>query len=79
MARTPARPAQSNYRQVRLTVTEEEGWVSIRVLAKPLAAKWDMKNSVYHHRVRRSSHTHHWTNLLAWAVDTLMSERFPDA
>lgn len=71
------RRAQSNYRQIRLTITEEEGWVSIRVLVKPLAETWQVKHSVYHHRVRKSRHTHHWTNLVAWAAETILSERLP--
>lgn len=69
--------AQSNYRQVRLTVTEEEGWVTVRVLAKPLAESWAVKHSVYHHRFRRTKHTQHWTSLLAGALDTVLSERLP--
>lgn len=77
MAKTPTPRAGSHYRQVRLTITEEEGAVSIRVLVKPLADHWSIKHSVYHHRVRRTKHSNHWTNLIAWALDTIMSERLP--
>lgn len=68
---------RSRYRQVRLTVTEEEGWVSIRVMVKPLAASWRVQDTVYHHRIRRRKHSQHWTNLLAGALQIILGERLP--
>lgn len=70
--------AQSKYRQVRLTVTEEVGgWVSVRVMVKPLAASWQMKDTVYHHRFRVDDPTPHWLDLLAHAYRVLGMEALP--
>lgn len=61
-----AEKAASRYKQVRLTVTEEEGgWVTARVMAKPLDASWAMHNTVWHHRFHPIAPTPHWLDLLA--------------
>lgn len=67
--------ARSNYRQVRLTATEEAGgWITLRVMAKPLDASWKMQDTVYHHRFRASGPTPHWLDLLAHSYRVLGME-----
>lgn len=68
--------ALSNYRQVRVTITEEQGgWVTVRVLVKPVDASWTIKHSVWHHRWRVGTATHHWTSLVAVALRAILGER----
>ena len=70
--------AQSRYRQVRLTVTEEAGgWITLRIMAKPLEASWTMRDVVYHHRFKASGPTPHWLDLLAHAYRVLGMEALP--
>lgn len=70
--------ARSIYKQIRLTVTEERGgFVTVRVLAKPVNAEWTMRDSVWHHRWRHDADTAHWTDLLVEAVEVLVAERLP--
>ena len=67
--------AQSKYKQVRLTVTEEEGGrLTMRIMAKPVDADWTMKHVVYHHSWRAGSPTPHWLDLLAHAYRVLGME-----
>ena len=67
--------AGSNYRQVRLTITEEAGgWLSVRIMVKPLAEGWKFQHSVYQHRWRVSAPTPHWLDLLAHAYSTVGME-----
>lgn len=64
--------AQSRYKQVRLTITEEAGgWITVRVLAKPVDAGWTFKHSVWHHRWRVTAPTPHWLDLVAHAMSAL--------
>lgn len=71
--------ALSRYQQLRMTVTEEAGgWVTIRVLAKPVDADWTLRNTVYHHRMRLTERTRHWTTLLSLAADEVARGTFPD-
>lgn len=70
--------AQSRYRQVRVTITEEAGnWITIRVMVKPVNAGWQVKDTVYHHRFRHAVATTHWFNLMALATETVASETLP--
>jgi hypothetical protein len=70
--------ARSNYRQVRLTVTEEAGgWITVRIMCKPLSAGWQMKDTVYHHRFRVDGPTPHWLDLLAHAYRAVGMEALP--
>lgn len=70
--------AASNYRQVRVTITEEAGnFITLRVMIKPLAASWSIRDTVYHHRFKHSVGTHHWTNLVALAASVIMRETLP--
>lgn len=67
--------AQSRYKQVRLTITEEAGGrLTLRVMAKPVDAGWSMKNVVYHHSWRTSAPTPHWLDLVAHACSVLGME-----
>lgn len=67
--------AESRYRQVRLTVTEEVGgWISVRIMAKPINAGWKMQDTVYHHRFQVAAPTPHWLDLLAHAYSALGME-----
>jgi len=67
--------AQSNYKQVRLTVTEESGGrLSMRIMCKPPNADWKMTHVVYHHAWRTTSPTPHWLDLLAHAYRVLGME-----
>lgn len=67
--------AQSRYKQVRLTVTEESGGrLTMRILAKPVDADWTMRHSVYHHSWRTGAPTPHWLDLLAHAYRVLGME-----
>lgn len=70
--------ALSHYQQVRVTITEEAGgWVTVRVLAKPVDADWTLRNSVWHHRFKMRTGTQHWTNLVAVALQAILGERLP--
>lgn len=71
--------AASNYKQVRLTVTEESGGrISARVMVKAPNASWTMKDVVWHHAWRVSAPTPHWLDLLAHAYAVLgMEDMFP--
>lgn len=70
--------AQSRYRQVRMTVTEEAGnWVTVRVMVKPVDAGWRVQDTVYHHRFRHGVGTHHWVNLMALGTETVVGESLP--
>lgn len=67
--------AQNNYRQVRLTVTEEaNGRLTARVMVKPLRDGWQMRHSVWHHSWRTIDPTPHWLDLLAHAYSHLGME-----
>lgn len=49
------RATSTNYRQVRVTFTEERGGrLSFRVMVKPLQAEWNMRHTVHTGAVRRS-------------------------
>lgn len=73
-------PATSNYKQVRLQVSETEGGrISIFVFAKPLGARWDYNQIVYRHEVRRGRDTSHWLDLLAVAFYQVAGEALPDS
>ena len=70
--------AQSHYRQVRLTVTEEQGGrITARVMVKPLAADWSMKHVVWHHSWRTTRPLTHWTHLVASGLHQILGERLP--
>lgn len=70
--------AQSKYRQIRMTVTEEAGnWITVRVMVKPVDAGWQVRDTVYHHRVKQSVATAHWFNLLARATQLVAGETLP--
>ena len=67
--------AKSNYRQVRMTITEEAlGWVTVRILVKPLNEDWKFLHSVYQHRWKVDAPTPHWLDLLAHAYSTVGME-----
>lgn len=72
--------AQSNYRQVRVTITEEQGGhLTVRVMAKPLAADWTMRDTVWSHRWKRTTPTSHWSSLVEEALsEVLMLRVLPD-
>lgn len=60
----PAR-AQSRYRQVRITLTEEAGGrIAARVMVKPLDADWTMRHTVWVHSWKQESSTDHWQDLV---------------
>lgn len=70
--------ARSNYRQVRLTITEEQGGrITARVMVKPLAASWTMKHVVWHHSWISSRPLNHWSSLVASALYMIVGERLP--
>lgn len=70
--------ARSKYRQVRVTITEEAGgWVTVRIMAKPVDADWSFKNVVWHHRFRQTEPSVHWVDLVATAKDVVLSEVLP--
>ena len=71
--------AVSRYRQVRVTITEEQGnRVSVRVLAKPLQADWSIRHTVWSHTWRPSRVTTHWSELVAEALSEVLEQRvFP--
>lgn len=71
--------AVSRYRQVRVTITEEQGnRVSVRVLAKPLQADWSIRHTVWSHTWRPSTSTTHWSELVAEALSEVLQQRvFP--
>lgn len=70
--------AASNYRQVRLTITEEQGGrITARVLVKPLAADWSMKHVVWHHSWRTTRAMGHWSALVASALHMIVGEQLP--
>lgn len=72
--------AQSNYRQIRFTITEERGGiVSARVMVKPADADWTMKNTVWQGRLPVHGSTAHWTELLLFAAQDVLAQRlFPE-
>lgn len=71
-------PAQSRYRQVRITITEEAGGrVSVRVMAKPVTASWTFRDTVWHHNWRLSRVTTHWLDLVREALDAIVGEALP--
>lgn len=71
-------PARSNYRQVRVTITEEQGGrVTARVMVKPLAASWTMKHVVWHHSWISRRPLSHWTALVASALHQMVGETLP--
>lgn len=68
--------ARSNYRQVRVTITEEAGgYVTVRVMAKPLAADWSMRDTVWHHRWKRTTDSPHWAVLVEEALSEVLMMR----
>lgn len=71
--------AQSNYRQVRVTITEEtRGRMSVRVLAKPVTADWSLRHTVWSHTWVASRTTTHWSELVAEALTEVLEQRvFP--
>ena len=70
--------AASNYKQVRLTVTEESGGrITARVMCKAPDASWVMKDTVWHHSWRVEGPTPHWLDLLAHAYRALGMEALP--
>lgn len=49
--------AESNYRQIRVVMTEEQGgWLSVRVSVKPPPQPWSWNQVVFHHRFRVTAH-----------------------
>lgn len=70
--------ARSNYKQVRLTVTEEQGGrITARVMVKAPQDSWTMKHVVWHHSWLTSDPTPHWLDLLAHAYRQLGMEALP--
>lgn len=72
--------ARSIYRQVRFTVSEQQGGLLVfRVLAKPLDADWRTQHSVAHGIFRTGQSTTHWSELLQVAIEECLAQRlFPD-
>lgn len=67
--------AQSNYKQVRMTVTEESGGrLTARIMVKPPDVDWKMTHVVWHHSWRTDAPTPHWLDLLAHAYRVLGME-----
>lgn len=59
------RRARSNYRQVRITLTEEAGGrLSARVMVKPLEAGWTMRHTVWVHSWLQENPSAHWQDLV---------------
>lgn len=73
-------PAQSNYRQIRFTITEERGGsVSVRVMAKSPQDDWSMRHTVWAGSFRPTVRTTHWSELLLAAAEDVLAQRlFPD-
>jgi len=70
--------ARSNYKQVRLTVTEESGGrVSCRVMVKPPHVDWKVIHVVWRHAWREPAPTPHWLDLLACAYREMGMEALP--
>lgn len=70
--------AQSRYRQVRITITEETGgWLTVRIMVKPLAEDWTFRHTVWHHRFRQEEPSVHWLDMVATAYDVVVSEVLP--
>jgi hypothetical protein len=67
--------ARSNYRQLQVTVTlERGGWLTARVLAKPLGAEWSYKQVVWHQRWQPDVPMDHWVTALMEATATIAEQ-----
>lgn len=73
-------PARSNYRQVRLTITEEQGGrLTVRVLLKRPQDNWSVRDVIWTHRWRVTAPTPHWVDLLEEVAETVRREMLPPA
>lgn len=46
----------SNYRQMRVTLTEEaRGYISVRIMVKPLESQWSHMHTIVSHRWKPST------------------------
>lgn len=71
-------PAQSLYRQVRITITEERGGrVSCRVMVKGVSDSWTLRHTVWHHNWRVTTVTSHWMTLVRAALAQILEEELP--
>lgn len=77
--------SSSNYKQVRITLTEEAqrgehpGLVTItmRVSVKPLAAEWQHKHAVLHERRPDCPRLHELSDVYATILDFLSQQPLP--
>lgn len=70
--------AQSRYRQVRMTVTEEHGGrVTVRIMVKPVNESWTFKHTVWVHTFTQTDPSVHWVDLVATAHEVVLAEVLP--
>lgn len=68
--------ARNNYRQVRVTITEEtRGRMSVRVLVKPPEAPWSIRHTVWSHTWSAGAPTPHWSDLVLEALREVSEAR----
>ncbi len=71
--------ATSSYRQVRVTATEEaDGWLSVRVTAKPSTEAWTYRQTVWHARMRMTSHPPTWLGSVERLAEVLLGIQAAD-
>jgi len=72
--------AQSIYRQVRLTASEQSnGLVVVRVTVKSMLEDWRALHTVHAAQFRPTSSTTHWSELLTAAAEDVLAQRlFPE-
>lgn len=72
--------AVSNYKQCRITLTEEAGGhVTVRVLVKPLAADWSTKQLVLSRRMSHVPAIQSTTDMYRLLIAFLSEEPLPDS
>lgn len=72
--------AQSIYRQVRLTASENDrGVVVVRVMVKNMMEDWRALHTVHAAEFRPTTPTTHWHELLQAAAEDVLAQRlFPE-
>lgn len=72
--------AQSIYRQVRMTATEQSnGLVVVRVSVKAMMDSWKAMHTVHAAQFKPTSSTTHWSELLTAAAEDVLAQRlFPE-